>query len=124
MANNNFKCPTWLDKEAKSEWKRVIKELIEKEEIKAADTKALEGYCQSYSKWKSCEKYIQEHGYTFSTPNGYEQQRPEVSIGNKAQSEMRAWARELGLTPSSRSRIKAPSSVEDEDEEMGSMIAK
>lgn len=30
--------------------------------------------------------------------NGYEQQRPEVSIANKAQTELRAWAKELGLT--------------------------
>ncbi len=41
--------------------------------------------------------------------NGYEQQRPEVSIANKAQTEMRAWAKEF--------RINASSAAENEGRE-------
>lgn len=121
---NIFKCPSWLDSEAKREWKRILKEL-EKEEFKAVDIKALEGYCQSYSKWKECEEYLQRNGYTFTTINGYVMPRPEVAIGNKAQAEMRAWAKELGLTPASRTRMKPNSAPEENpDEEMEGMIVK
>ena len=54
------------------------------------------------------------------------QQRAEVSIANKAQQEMRAWARELGLTPSARAKMyKAPApNKEDLDEEMEGYVVK
>jgi P27 family predicted phage terminase small subunit len=121
---NIFKCPSWLDKEAKKEWKRILKEL-ENEDLKALDVKALEGYCQSYSKWKKSEEYLQEKGNTFETPNGYIMPRPEVAIANKAQAEMRAWAKELGLTPASRTRMKPNATPSEEiDEEMEGMIVK
>ena len=56
---------------------------------------------------------------------GYTQQRPEVAIANKAQQEMRAWAKELGLTPSARSRMKVSSgNKEDVDEEMEGYVVK
>lgn len=122
-------CPSWLDKVAKSEWKRMIVLLqTDDRDFEEKDLKALEGYCSSYSKWKKCEEILELKGYTFSTPNGYEQQRPEVSIANKAQQEMRAWMKELGLTEASRARMnknKAVSSTEgynSEDKEMEEMF--
>jgi len=99
-------CPSWFDEESKKEWKRIIK-IIESEKVDFGqkDLKALEGYCISYSKWKKCEQYLLENGYTFQTGNGYIQQRPEVSIANKALQEMRAYQKELGLTPAARARM-------------------
>ena len=55
--------------------------------------------------------------------NGYIQQRPEVSISNKAQMEMRAWAKELGLTPASRRRMKEANLNEGYDPELEDMIS-
>lgn len=128
LANIKFPCPKWLDKEAQTEWKRVIEELGENTELKTVDLKALEGYCQSYSKWVSCEKVMQKEGYTFKTPNGYIQQRPEVSISKQALADMRAFQKELGLTPAARSRMNknnnSNSTEEDKDEEMEGMIVK
>jgi P27 family predicted phage terminase small subunit len=122
-----IKCPIWLDEEAIIEWKRIVK-LLEKEnkDFTSKDVKALEGYCASYSRWKSCELILKKHGYTFITPNGYEQQKPEVAISNKAQQEMRSWMRELGITPASRSRIMKASPQNSDgqyDEEMEDMIS-
>lgn len=116
-----IKCPIWLDDEAKVEWKRILK-LLEKEEkdFTQKDVKALEGYCSCYSKWKNCEILLEKKGYTFTTPNGYEQQRPEVSIANKAQESMRAWMRELGITPAARSRM-LKGNVGDKNEYDGDM---
>ncbi|WP_017416776.1 phage terminase small subunit P27 family [Clostridium tunisiense] len=98
-------CPSWMDSEAKKEWKRIIKIVeTENKEITAKDLKTLEAYCMNYSKWKECENILRKKGYTFTTPNGYEQQRPEVSISNKAQERMVTCAKELGLTPAARAR--------------------
>lgn len=125
MAKNLYKCPTWLDEEAKREWKRIVGELEQNGELKFIDLKSLEGYCQSYSRWKQCENILQTEGLTFTTPNGYVQQRPEVAIANKALAEMRAWTKELGLTPASRLRMsRNDSNANVDDEEMEDMIAK
>lgn len=124
-----FSCPSWMDKEAKKEFKRVLKLLQEEhKDFTEKDTKALEGYAISYSKWKLAEQILDEKGFTFETPNGYEQQRPEVSIANKAQQEMRSWMKELGLTEAARARMnknKAVSSTDsytEEDIEMEAMF--
>lgn len=123
-------CPAWLDDEAKKEWKRITKTLLETIDISELDTKAIEGYCQAYSNWRRCEKILLEKGYTFITPNGYEQQRPEVSISNKAIENMRAWSKELGFTPAARARMlknnaSAVSEEQNEDDkEMEDMVVK
>ena len=121
-----IKCPMWLDDEAKIEWKRIVK-ILEKEErdFTQKDVKALEGYCASYSKWKKCEQILERDGYTFITPKGYEQQKPEVAIANKAQEAMRSWMRELGITPAARVRMtkSSGSSNGNYDEEMDGMIS-
>ncbi|RKD26827.1 hypothetical protein BEP19_15925 [Ammoniphilus oxalaticus] len=89
---------------AKTEWKRV-RELLDLETFNETDLKALEAYCQAYAKWKRCEIILMDKGYTFTTPNGYEQQRPEVSISNNALSDMQSISKELGFTPASRIRM-------------------
>ena len=123
-------CPCWLDTEAKKEWKRILKLLEEeKKDFTQKDLKALEGYCVNYSKWKKCEQIINDKGFTFETPNGYEQQRPEISIANKAQQEYRSWMKELGLTEASRARMNKNSNIlspyegyTKEDKEMEALI--
>lgn len=118
-------CPKWLDKEATKEWRRIVKLLsMEDKDFTEKDVKALEGYCANYAKWKKCEQVLLEKGLSMVVnDDGYEQQRPEVSIGNKAQQEMRSWMKELGITPAARSRMlktstKGNGSFDDEMEEM------
>ncbi|MGL5084934.1 MAG: phage terminase small subunit P27 family [Clostridium sp.] len=120
-------CPTWIDAESKKEWKRIVKLLeAENKDFTQKDIKALEGYCLNYSKWKKCELILEKKGLTFTTPNGYEQQRPEISIANKAQGEMRSWMKELGITPAARSRMMkgSPQNLNDQfDSDMEDMIS-
>src|SRR5699024_12797579 len=93
-----------MDNMAKTEWKRV-RELIDFERFNALDIKALEAYCQAYSKWKRGEMLLIKEGYTFETPKGYLQQRPEVSISSDACQSMPSIAKHLGFTHDSRIRI-------------------
>ena len=125
--NKQKPCPKWLSDGAKKEWRRVAKIFAEEEkEFTDKDLKALEAYCTNYAKWQKCEQIIEEKGYSMEVgDNGYEQQRPEVSIANKAQTEMRAWAKELGLTPAARQRMKAENAQGDSgiDAELDGLIA-
>ena len=102
--SKNFRMPSWLDNMAKTEWKRVVP-LIDRNRFTELDLKSLEAYCQAYAKWKRAEMILMKEGYTFETPNGYVQQRPEVSIAKDAFTSMQTIAKELGFTPASRIRM-------------------
>lgn len=99
------KCPSWLDKEAKKEWKRLAPELEKLGLLTTVDGTAMAAYCQAYSRWREAEEFITKHGTVMKTPSGYMQQLPHVSISSTALKHMRAFCTEFGLTPASRTRI-------------------
>lgn len=123
-----LKAPIWFDEFAEEEWKRTEKLLREEEaDFTPKDIKALEAYCMNYSKWKRAEQTLLKMGMTIViNDEGYEQQRAEVSIANKAQQEMRAWQKELALTPAARARMNKGLKLNDGDvdSEMEDMISK
>ncbi|MGG7058444.1 phage terminase small subunit P27 family [Clostridium tertium] len=122
-----LKPPIWFDEIATEEFKRVEKILREEEvDFTPKDIKCLEAYAKNYSKWVNAEKILSKLGMTMVVnEEGYEQQRAEVSISFKAQQEMRAWAKELAITPSARARINKGAKIdEDSDPEMENMISK
>jgi P27 family predicted phage terminase small subunit len=51
---------------------------------------------------------INAKGFTY-THNGLQKKRPEVQIAQDAMREMRKYAQEFGMTPSSRSKVNAES---------------
>lgn len=99
------RCPIWLSKEAKREWRRIVPELEAMRLLTVVDRAALAGYCQAYARWRQAEEILEAEGLIFETPNGYLQQRPEVSIAQKSLQLMKSFAAEFGFTPSSRTRI-------------------
>lgn len=109
------KCPQWLDKDAKTEWKRVATELEKLGLLTQIDRTAMAAYCQSYSRWKEAETALSKHGTVFKTPNGYIQQLPQVAIANKYAKMMKEFSQEFGLTPASRTRIEVKPAGEKED---------
>lgn len=122
-----LKPPAWFDEIAAEEFKRVEKILREEEgDFTPKDIKCLEAYAMNYSKWMKAEKVLLNLGMTMVVnEEGYEQQRAEVSISFKAQQEMRAWAKELALTPSARARINKGAKMDDDsDPEMERMVSK
>lgn len=113
------KCPSWLDKGARAEWRRIAPELERIGLLTTIDMAALAGYCQSYSTWKAATEALAEHGLTYTAANGNIRQRPEVTIASKALAEVRQFCQQFGLTPSARSRMMLPESYgafsDDED---------
>jgi len=112
------KCPAWLNAVAKKEWKRVVPELERLGLLTCVDGAALEGYCESYSKWVEMSQFLkkfEKQGYMFKTPSGYMQQLPQVSMAQRYLSLVKAFCCEFGLTPSSRSRMTIPGQAEEDD---------
>lgn len=109
------KCPTWLDDEAKKEWRRMSKQLEHLGILTEVDMAAFAGYCQAYARWKDAEEFITKHGTIVKTPSGYWQQVPQVSIAQTYLKIMNRFCEQFGLTPSSRSRISADSANDTDD---------
>jgi P27 family predicted phage terminase small subunit len=97
--------PTWLHREAKREWRRIVPELEALGLLTNLDRSALAGYCQSYARWYEAEVAIRRDGMIMTTATGYQQQTPAVGIARQALSDMRAFASEFGLSPAARTRI-------------------
>lgn len=106
------KCPAWLDKEAKAEWRRVAPHLKSLNLITIVDGTALAAYCQAYSRWRQAEEALTKHGTVFKTPNGYIQQLPQVAIAQKYARIVRDFLHEFGLSPSARVRLNIPNSAD------------
>ncbi len=105
--NGTIRCPTWLEAEAKKEWRRLAPSLEAMGVLTTADITAFAGYCQAYARWKEAEEFISQHGSIFQTPSGYVQQVPQVSIAQQNLKIMQSFCSEFGLTPATRSRIIA-----------------
>ena len=70
-----------------------------------ADRAALAAYCQAYGRWVEAEKKLSETPTILKMPSGYIQVSPWLTISNKQLELMAKFMVELGLTPSSRSRL-------------------
>lgn len=111
-------CPPWLGPVAQEEWDRVSKQLEVIGLISHIDRAALAGYCEAFQLWHDARKALDEAGSLIQeTPNGYQQQRPEVGIINTALKTMRAFMTEFGMTPAARSRVDAMKPQAEEDDE-------
>jgi len=110
------RCPSWLEEEAKKEWKRLAKQMEQLGILTEIDMAAFAGYCQAYARWKEAEEFISKHGTIVKTPSGYWQQVPQVSIAQTYLKIMNRFCEQFGLTPSSRSRIVANDDDKESDE--------
>ena len=115
-------CPTWLDKEARREWRRLAKSLEAMGVLTEADAAVFAAYCQAYGRWKQAESKITDGNLVFLTPSGYPQQNPYLSIAQQNMKLMHSFASEFGLTPASRSRIIAGSENSLSNDEMDDLL--
>lgn len=99
--------PAHLSDEAKEEWKRVGKLLADLGLVSELDRGALAGYCQAWGRWVAAEEALKQYGVVVNSPTGYPMQSPFLAIANKALEQMRGFLIEFGMTPSSRTRVRA-----------------
>jgi P27 family predicted phage terminase small subunit len=110
--------PPWLDPIAKTEFKRIRGDLVDTGVLTVLDWSILAAYCAAFARWRRASAVIVKHGTTYKTctAEGYPiiRKRPEVSIVKDAETAMRMFAGELGLSPSSRTRVKFDPPADDQ----------
>ena len=99
-------CPACLGEAARKEWMRLVRELAEVELLTGLDRGMLAAYCQAHALWVEAVSSIGRYGTMIKSPNGYPMQSPYVAVANKQVEIMVRIAAELGMTPSSRTRIR------------------
>jgi len=102
-----LKCPTHLHAEARKEWQRLAPQLYELGLLTELDHAALEMLCWSWSVWVKASQQLVAEGLTVVDRNGVTRVSPWLKIEAEAQKQLRALCAEFGMTPSSRSRVKA-----------------
>lgn len=101
-------CPDDLvDSSARDEWARVCGQLIAAGQVTLVDRATLIGYCLKYGQWKALEDEARKHPFIVKSPSGYPIPNPALGMANKCFGLMLKAASELGITPSSRSRVQA-----------------
>ena len=77
------RCPSWLEDEAKKEWKRMGKVLEQLGLLTEMDMAAFAGYCQAYARWKEAEEFITQHGTIINYSNAGFYQVLSAETGTK-----------------------------------------
>ncbi len=99
--------PAWLSAAAKREWKRVAPILVrDRRTLDLADLAAFGAYCAAVDQVEQASREIAAHGYTY-TSGGLRKANPAVAIRDKAMTQVRLLASELGMTSASRARAQA-----------------
>src|SRR5262245_18752325 len=93
---------------ARAEWDRLAPLMIESGHVSTVDKVALLAYCEKYGQWRRLEAEADAAPLTTKSPkSGYEIAHPLRGMANQSFTLMLRAAVELGITPSSRSKVIA-----------------
>lgn len=107
-------CPAHLVGEARTEWSRVTRLLVEAGLLTKADRAALAAYCEAWATWVLAVEMLAKPkeeggGMVTITENGYPMLSAWWTVSQQAAKSMRSFLVEFGLTPAARSRMKVQS---------------
>lgn len=98
--------PAWLPGEARAEWDRVVPEMDRLGLLKSIDRAALTSYCMAWARLVEASGIVALEGMVLhDDKQGKAQRHPALLTAEAASKELRAWAQEFGLTPSSEQRL-------------------
>lgn len=109
--------PPHLAGQALKLWWQLTPELTKLGMMAKIDVVALATYCDTWALYlRACRELEKAGGPVYISDKGNPIQSPWVGIANTQSEMMRKLGVEFGFTPSSRSRVKAPSPTSPEDE--------
>lgn len=117
--------PTWLSREAKAEWKRVVPGLTRLDLVKPEDRATLAAYCEVWARWVDATRAIHRDGLTVrnestrkdGTTSVWWTKNPAVAIAEQAETRLRQYANEFGLTPAGERNVSKRDDDRGEHEE-------
>ncbi|PSO30210.1 phage terminase small subunit P27 family [Bradyrhizobium sp. MOS002] len=119
------RAPTFLSKDAKAEWRRIMPALVKRRILTVADLGSVENYCLAIGQVREMERLIQDEGHVLTVYREGKEGGEPVCIGSKknpavavqadAMNRARQLAAELGLTPVSRARPVIRDDADDGD---------
>lgn len=98
--------PAAMSKEAKAEWKRVVKELDALGLIAKIDRAALSILCNAWSDYVEARAKLKKTGKTFTNEKCEIKPHPFVKIQNDAAALWHRMCKEFGLAPASRAGLQ------------------
>ena len=113
------RCPPFLTGEAATCWRRLSRELFAAGLLSAVDRDALAVYCTVYARWLEAERMIAEVGIVKESMTGKLARNPYLAIAQQSIAQLGKLAAEFGMTPSSRSRVKAEISAAKQQAQTG-----
>jgi P27 family predicted phage terminase small subunit len=109
--------PDFLSAEARQEWDHKCEMLFKAGIVALTDRAVLAAYAQSYGRWRQAEEVLARMAkedetdraglLVRNTATGKTVENLMISIADRAMADCVKFAGELGLTPSSRTRISA-----------------
>lgn len=109
--------PGWLPAEARDEWNRVVPEMDRLGLLKRIDGAALTSYCMAWARLVEASQIVAAEGMVLhDDKQGKAQRHPALLTAEAASKEIRAWAQEFGLTPSSEQRLASTKDGDDGDQ--------
>lgn len=112
---DNVRMPPGLTREEKRHWKAIAQDLERCGILSVLDVQALRLYCRAYSRWHEANERLDEIGPVINGAQGTPVLSPYFKVSGKYFDQMLALLREFGMTPSSRSRIRAEGDKPDDD---------
>ena len=110
--------PSWLSREAKAEWRRVVPGLARLELIKSEDRATLAAYCESWARFVTATRTLQREGITAVNPDsGRVSVHPAVRVAESASTQLRHFAEQFGLTPAAERHVSKRDDDRGEHEE-------
>jgi P27 family predicted phage terminase small subunit len=101
-------CPVWLPKNAKKYWRKIGPELEKVGLIAKVDQAMFAAHCDSVGKYEEVTRMLAElDDMLDETPQGFMVQSAMFTIRNKLWDQVKSSSQEFGLSPSSRSKVKA-----------------
>jgi P27 family predicted phage terminase small subunit len=116
-----LKCPIWLNKEAKKEWKRVFTLLEKSGLISDIDMTIFAMYCQNYARWKQAEEELNSEKLKISGQRG-PIINPLIKISQTYQTRLKISIEKLGLSPSDRANLDIAMNDNNEDDGIAKYI--
>lgn len=109
--------PDWLSAEAKREWRRIAPELARVGVLAKVDRAALAAYCQAWAELADAIRIVEREGRiidvdvfnhkTGELTGSIKKVHPAYKLVKEGFARVKQFLGEFGLTPSSRTRIKA-----------------